>query len=180
MIYRIALLSKEKDDFKMEIEADPTCTFLELNNLIVKKLKYSEGEVAMFYSCDDEWEPYQEITLFEMDNSSENDSYLMENTALETFLQDEGDKMIYMHDVLNNRGLFMSLREVKPGSMKGAKCTKLKGEIPEQIKIEEFIAATKTDKSILDQSDFYGTDEFSEDEFDADGYSEIDMSEVDL
>lgn len=182
MIYRLALLSKEIDDFKLEIEASPTATFLELNDLIIKKLGYSKGEMSSFYSCDDDWEPYQEITLVEMDTSSENDSYIMENTHLDEFLQDEGDKMIFVFDTLNNRGLYLSLREIKSGSLSSPKCTKLSGQIPVQIKMEEFLTgkpSKKDSKDFLDD-EFYGSDQYSDDEFDADGFSEVDMSEIDI
>lgn len=179
MTYRLSFLSKEIDNFRLEIEAPSTATFLELNNLIINVLKYSKGEITSFFSCDDEWEPYQEITLVEMDLSSENDSYIMENTRLEEFLVDEGDKMMFVFDILNNRSLYLTLRETKPGSIDKPKCTKLTGQIPEQIKMEQFISGKKETKMSLDE-DFYGSDEYSDDELDSDGFSEVDMSEIDI
>lgn len=180
MTYRLSFLSKEVDNFKLEIEAPSTATFLELNDLIISSLKYSKGEMTSFFSCDDEWEPYQEITLVEMDVSSENDSYVMENTRLEEFLADEGDKMMFVFDILNNRSLYLTLREIKPGTIAKPKCTKLSGQIPVQIKMEEFLTGKKKDsKEFLDE-DFYGSDEYSDDEIDSEGFSEVDMSEIDI
>lgn len=181
MIYRIGLLSNEVDDFKMEIEAEATTTFKELNDLIINKLKYSTNEMTSFFSCDDEWKRYQEITLIEMDSSSDVDTYVMENTTLEEFMQDEGDRMLFIFDTLNDRGLYMSLREIKSGTLKKAKCTKLTGRIPKQVKMEDLFTLDnkKGGRSILDD-DMYGEDGYNDDELDMEGFSEVDMSEIDI
>lgn len=181
MIYRIGLLSNEVDDFKMEIEADPTTTFKELNDLIISKLNYSTNEMTSFFNCDDEWERYQEITLIEMDSSSDVDTFVMENTTLEEFMQDEGDRMLFIFDTLNDRGFYMALREIKSGSLKKAKCTKLAGRIPKQVKMEDLFTldTKKGSRNILDD-DMYGEDAYNDDELDMEGFSEVDMSEIDI
>lgn len=183
MTYRLALLSSEVDNFKMEIEIASDATFMELNNLIVNKLGYSHNEMTSFFMCDDQWERYQEITLIEMDTSSDEDTYTMENTRLEEFMVDEGDKMFYVFDTLNDRGFYVSLREVKYEDCPEAHCTKLIGKAPKQINMEEFLnSSNKNSKknSIMDDEDFYGSDGYNDDELDMDSFSEVDMSEIDI
>lgn len=183
MTYRLALLSSEVDNFKMEIEIASDATFMQLNNLITTKLDYSQNEMTSFFMCDDQWERYQEITLIEMDSSSDEDTYTMENTRLEEFMVDEGDKMFYVFDTLNDRGFYMSLREVKYEDCPEPRCTKLTGKAPKQIKMEEFLNSSgkKGKSGFLDDEDFYGSDGFNDDELDMeDGFSEVDMSEIDI
>jgi len=183
MTYRLALLSGEVDNFKMEIEIASDATFMQLNNLIITKLDYSPNEMTSFFMCDDQWERYQEITLIEMDTSSDEDTYTMENTRLEEFMVDEGDKMFFVFDSLNDRGFYMSLREVKYDNCPEPRCTKLTGKAPKQIKMEEFLnpTAKKGRSSIMDEDDFYGSDGYNDDELDMeDGFSEVDMSEIDI
>lgn len=185
MTYRLALLSGEVDNFKMEIEISSDATFLELNNLIINKLGYSPNEMTSFFMCDDQWERYQEITLIEMDTSSDEDTYTMENTRIEEFLVDEGDKMFYVFDTLNDRGFYVSLREVKYEECGEPRCTKLTGKAPKQINMEEFLNPKSSKKKgkggdIMDDDDFYGSDGYNDDELDMESFSEVDMSEIDI
>lgn len=189
MIYRLAILSRESEDFRMEVEIAPQASFLDLNNLITAKLGYSPEEITMFHVCDEEWEPVASVSLIEMDSDPEHDSYTMENTRLEQFLRDEGDKMIFEFDILNGRGLYISLREVKTGSLPGdeARCTKLRGTVPRQIEMDSFLEASKPEAAkkpaqpadSMDE-EFYGTEGYNEDEFDQEGFSELDTDQIDL
>lgn len=180
MIYKLALYSKEAADFKLEIEIAPTATFKELNDLIIKKLKYPSDQITSFFVCDDEWERLQEITLIEMDCSSDEDSYVMDSTYLEEFLQDEGDKMFFVYDNLSDKGFNIILREMKPGEIKKGKCVSMVGTAPKQVSIDIFAESSKGGSKLALDEEFYGSDEFNEDEFDEEGFSELDMSEIDI
>lgn len=89
--------------------------------------------------------------------------------------------MLFIFDTLNDRGLYMSLREIKSGTLKKAKCTKLTGRIPKQVKMEDLFTLDnkKGGRSILDD-DMYGEDGYNDDELDMEGFSEVDMSEIDI
>ena len=91
-----------------------------------------------------------EITLVEMDTSSEVDNYIMEDTRLEELLEDEHQKLLFVFDYMTERAFFMELREIIPGKdLDKAVCSKSIGEIGE---------------------DFYGDSEYDIDELDKEGF----------
>ena len=83
MIYRFTLISDEVDDFVREIQIDPEATFYDFHEAIVKSVGYTNDQMTSFFICDDDWSKNTEITLVEMDTSSEVDNYIMEDTRLE-------------------------------------------------------------------------------------------------
>ena len=86
MLFRFLILSDEADDFKREIKIDSESTFLDLQNAILDSVGYTKDQMTSFFICDDDWSKKTEITLVEMDTSSEEDSYVMADTQLEELL----------------------------------------------------------------------------------------------
>ena len=76
MLFRFLILSDEADDFKREIKIDSESTFLDLQNAILDSVGYTKDQMTSFFICDDDWSKKTEITLVEMDTSSEEDSYV--------------------------------------------------------------------------------------------------------
>ena len=173
MIFRFLILSDEVEDFRREIQIDGDASFLDLHHAIVKAVNFKEGEMSSFFICNDDWEKEQEITLVEMDTSSEEDSYTMEGSTLSDFLEDEKQKLMYVFDYLTERAFFMELREIIPGKhLESAICTKSSGEAP--LQFIEFDTPT-TSSSTLDTDElFYGDESYDLDELDADGFEGLD------
>ena len=73
MLFRFLILSDEADDFKREIKIDSESTFLDLQNAILDSVGYTKDQMTSFFICDDDWSKKTEITLVEMDTSSEED-----------------------------------------------------------------------------------------------------------
>ena len=71
MLFRFLILSDEADDFKREIKIDSESTFLDLQNAILDSVGYTKDQMTSFFICDDDWSKKTEITLVEMDTSSE-------------------------------------------------------------------------------------------------------------
>ena len=152
MLFRFLILSDEADDFKREIKIDSESTFLDLQNAIL-----------------DDWSKKTEITLVEMDTSSEEDSYVMADTQLEELLEDEHQKLLFVFDYMTERAFFMELREIVPGKDLDAPiCSKSVGTPPAQIvSFDEFEAKNgSTDVG----EDFYGDSEYDMDELDKSGF----------
>ena len=169
MVFRFILLSDEADDFMREIHIDSEATFLELNDAILDSVGYTKDQITSFFTCDDYWEREQEITLMEMDTSPEYDNLTMPETKLEELLSDDGQKLAFIFDHLNERAFFMELKEIIPGKeLKNAVCKVKKGEAPVQVLDNLFMDDTATNKkgmSVFDPEDFQlGIDE--EEEFD--------------
>ena len=173
MVFRFLILSDEVEDFKREIQIDADATFFDLHNAILASVNYKEGEMSSFFICDDNWEKEQEITLVEMDTSSDEDSYIMEASTLNDFLEDERQKLMYVFDYLTERAFFMELREIITGkSLPQAVCTKPEGEPPAQF--VDFDTITTSSSSLDIGENFYGDEGYDMDELDAEGFEGLD------
>jgi len=173
MIFKFLLLSDEVDDFKREIQIDADATFFDLQKAIIESVDYKEGEMTSFFICDDNWEKEKEITLVEMDTSSDEDSFVMENCILNDFMEDEGQKLMYVFDYMTERAFFMDLVEIITGkSMQKAKCILAEGNPPQQfVEFENFETSTGT---IDVGENFYGDESYDMDELDNEGFDGLD------
>ncbi len=180
MIYSFRIVSDEVDNFRREISIDADATFLDLRNAICDSVKYDKNQMNSFFLCDDGWEKGKEITLEDMGSDLSDDVYLMEECVLGDFLEDEGQRLIFVFDYLTDRAFFIELKKTEPGkTLKDPICTAAMGLPPKQtIDLDEFDAkidakAAKAAQSAEFDDDFYGSEEFNEDEFDAAGFEEM-------
>lgn len=171
MVYRFLILSDEVDKFKREIKISAEATFLDLHKAILKTVGFDPNEMYSFFICDDDWSKKTEITLVDMDASSDEDVYLMEDTPLEELLEDEHQKMLYVFDYMTERSLFMDLSEIIPREkLSEAICSLSVGLPPSQsLSANDF---KQSAKNIDLGEDFYGDAEFDEDELPLDGFEE--------
>ena len=169
MIYSFTIISDEVDDFVREIQIDPEATFFDLHEAILKAANYTNDQMTSFFICDDDWEKEKEITLEEMDNNPEMDSWIMKETRLNELIEDEKQKLLYVFDYMTERCFFIELSEIITGKeIKGAKCTKKSGEAPKQtVDFEEMAAGGGS--LDLDEN-FYGDQDFDMEDFDAEGF----------
>lgn len=134
MLFRFLILSDEVDDFRREIKIDSEATFLELYDAILDCVGYTKDQMCSFFICDDDWSKNTEITLIEMDTTSEVDNYVMAETKLEELLEDEQQKLMFVFDYMTERAFFMELREIVPGqNLDKAVCSRSIGLAPEQF-----------------------------------------------
>lgn len=178
MIYKFLILSDEVDLFYREIEINSDATFLEFNNAILDSVKYSKDQLTSFFNCAEGWEMKEEITLMEMDTNSETDSYVMDKTYIDEFIQDEGDRMLFMFDILSERSFFIELKEIIPGELDKPRCTLSQGTAPQQMTAEDEFLTNPTSSVGFSGEDFYGDEDFDMDELDAEGF--MDMGPEDL
>ena len=126
--------------------------------------------MTSFTICENGWEKGQEITLEEMDTDADEDSYIMAETELSEFLEDEKQHMLYTFDPLADRVFFIELSEIKTGQhLKEGKITRSMGEPPAQtLDFDEMFARNPIveDSSIMDDDELFG--------------EEVDSSEIDL
>ena len=138
MIYKFILVSDEEADFMREISISSEASFLELHEAILDSVNYEGGAITSFFTCSDDWEKEQEITLIEMDTDSDVDSYVMSETPISELVTDEHQKLLYVFDFLSDRAFFIELKEIVFGQdIDAAECTASLGDAPEQYKLEE-------------------------------------------
>jgi hypothetical protein len=162
------------DDFVREIKIDSDASFLDLHHAILKSVGYTTDQMSSFFVCDDDWNKRTEITLVDMDRSSEEDNFIMEDTPLEELLEEEEQKLLYVFDYMTERAFFIELREIIPGkTLAQALCSRSEGLPPPQIVNFEDIE-TKMASSDLFGEDFYGDSEYDLDELDSAGFDGLD------
>ncbi|MDR3339954.1 MAG: plasmid pRiA4b ORF-3 family protein [Candidatus Symbiothrix sp.] len=170
MVYRFIILSDESDNFRREILIDSDATFFDLYEAVLDSVGFTKDQMASFFICDDEWNKENEITLIEMDTSSEEDSYVMDATRLNELLEDERQKLLFIFEYLTDRAFFMELREIITGkSLEKAECSKSIGNPPPQITdFEEFEAKAAVPLTQIEEDFFeedFNLDEYEEEDF---------------
>ena len=175
MIFNFRLVSDEVDNFKREIEIDADDTFLDLRNAICDAVQYDRSEMCSFFLCDDSWEKEKEITLEDMGTDSDEDTYLMDECILSDYLDDEGQKLMFVFDYMTDRAFFLQLKKIITGkSLKDPVCTLSMGKAPDQhIDMKRFEA--EIDAKAAKQASL---EDFGED-FDEDGYNEDELTDLD-
>jgi hypothetical protein len=135
---------------------------------------YEKGQITSFFICDDDWSKGAEITLIEMDTSSEEDTFIMEDTHLDDLITEEKQKLLFVFDYMTERAFFIELCEII--TRKEITCPFVSlslGEAPpQQIDFKEFeskLSLTSTLATGMGE-DFYGDTEFDADELDAEGF----------
>ena len=174
MVYKFLILADEGDNFGREISIDADATFLDLQNSSLDSVGYTKDQITSFFICDDDWERKTEVTLIEMDSSSEEDSWLMESTKLSELLEEERQKLIFVFDIVADRGFFMELRAIETRThLDKAVCTKSIGNPPAQLENFDSIDITIADSTDF-SDEFYPDDSFDPSEIDEEGFSNFD------
>ncbi len=176
MIYRINFSSEEGENFRLVFDADSDATFLELHEAILKAVNYTNDQMTSFFMCNDRWEKEQEVTLVEMDRSFDYDNMVMESTRLSDLMEEQGQRLIYIFDPMFERYFFGSLKEIKPGQMKGVKLVEKKGKAPEQLHKEDPLAGIVGKDGKADwesDEEFYGDSQYNEGDLDFEGFQDL-------
>lgn len=172
MIYQIKFSCDEVDDFRRVYEADSEATFWELHQAILESVNYPNDQMTSFFMCNDRWEKGQEVTLVEMGSNFEYDNMVMEATRLSDLLEDNGQRMIYVFDPMNERCFFGRVTEILPGVRSGVACIEKEGTAPTQILQEEAVGVSKGNEWDIDD-DFYGDSQYDDGDLDMDSYQDL-------
>jgi len=144
MIFNFRIVSDEAENFKREIQIDADATFLDLKNAICDSVAFDKNQMCSFFMCDDRWEKEKEITLEDMGSDSDQDVYLMEDSVLSDFIDDEGQRLMFTFDYFTDRSFFLEMKEMITGrKLKDPVCSLSVGKAPEQfVSLVEFEAKT--------------------------------------
>ena len=182
MVFNFRLVSDEVDNFKREIKISSEDTFLDLKNAICDCVGYDKSEMCSFFLCDDNWDKEKEITLEDMGTDSDEDAYIMDECVLSDYIDDEGQRLMFTFDYLNDRSFFLEMKEMITGrELRDPVCTLSLGQAPKQIEEPAplFEAPAKKGaagkQTTLDDFDdpLYDEEGYNPDEFDEEGFSEM-------
>ena len=131
MVYKFVLLSDEDESFVREFEFLDTHTLMDFHNLIQDELEFDKSQMASFFMATDNWEKVEEFTLFDMGTGSST----METAVLEDIIFRKNQKLLYVFDFFNDRGLFIEYTgEAKEiDDREYPICTNSKGIPPKQV-----------------------------------------------
>ncbi|MBR1788715.1 MAG: hypothetical protein IJ762_05965 [Bacteroidaceae bacterium] len=176
MTLRLTLISQEVEDFIQEFKIDADASFLDLHRLILQHCGYEELPGQRFFICDDNWYPTRRILLAdEGDVDIDEDIYLMGDTDLREFLEDEGQRFAYRFDPVNRRMFLLELTETTFGDKvpETGLLTRRHGDVPPQLLQEEDAAPAPTASNVVSEEleeAFYGDDGFDEEDLDMEGF----------
>lgn len=170
MTQKITLFSQEVEDFVIEIKIDADATFYDLHKLILDACNYEEHENQRFMICNEDWKIERNILLKDNGEASiDEDLYLMHETTLKEYLEEEGQRLAYLFDPENKRFFMMELSENIFGHPQPDPIVSRRyGTAPTQTLIEEDVVSAETNTEI--DENFYGDDGFEEDEIDMEGF----------
>ena len=95
MLFKIAIICDEAEDFFREITIDSDNSFLDLNKAILDACSYDDSQITSFSICSDNWEEEQQIVREDMGTTAEDqDIYIMADTRLGDLIEDEEQKLI--------------------------------------------------------------------------------------
>ncbi len=169
MVYKFVVKSEEAPNFKLVIAIDSEDSFMSLRNAIVDAAGYGKDQMQSFYICDDEWHKHQEVTLVDMGLDSDEDLWIMDETRVDELVEDEGQKLKFVFDMMNERSFYIKLKEIIPGKeLHDPLCERKEGRAPvELMDIDTFEPTPKqVPVPTVDEigEEFYGDDEFNEEE----------------
>ncbi|HUV01085.1 MAG TPA: hypothetical protein VMW32_09000 [Bacteroidales bacterium] len=131
MVCKFVVLSDEDESFVREFEFLDTHTLMDFHNIIQDELEFDKSQMASFYLATDNWEKEEEFTLFDMGTGSST----MEVAVLEEIIFRKNQKLLYVFDFFNDRGLFIEYtgeaREID--GREYPSCTNSKGVPPKQV-----------------------------------------------
>lgn len=171
-------------DFVREIEMKEDSTFFDLHLAIQKICNYDPTLMTTFYVADKDWEastePSDEIILEKMDEKTQKDCQMMNETPLNFIAPEKGQHYIYLFDFFSVRYFCIEIVDIRNFIKKDEKAKfpillLSEGEVPEQMKIDN-LEEEFDEKAALDDFDDFDDEEEENPYYDneyEDGYDDF-------
>lgn len=168
MVLKFRLISNEQDDFIRDFEILENQTFLQLHEAIQENLHYDKSQIASFFTCNQQWEKEQEITLFEFSEEDAAKVLVMDNTRIGDHLKDTHEKMLYVFDIFNERLFFIELVEIldQDKAITYPYCSFEQGQSPQQLFMDAIFNSQPQEESIPLSDDSLDDDSLDDEMFD--------------
>jgi hypothetical protein len=163
MVYKFRVILDAEEDVFRDIAIMEDDTLEDLHNAIVNAFDFDGQEIASFYTCDDQWNQDEEISLFDTGDIP-GEQKIMADYQLSGLLDEQNTKIIYVYDFLNMWTFLIELaaiEEVETGET-----------YPSTLFSHGIMPAEAPDKDFSDSI----TSEF---DYDEDGYDEDDLDMLD-
>ncbi len=161
MVYKFRIILDAEEDIFRDIAILEDDTLEDLHNAIVNAFDFDGLELASFYTCDEQWNQHEEISLFDTGDIA-GEQRIMSDYPLSEILDKENTKIIYVYDFLNMWTFLIELaaiEEVEAGMI-----------YPNTLFSHGIMPLDAPDKDFSDSAapDFdYDDDEYGDDDFDS-------------
>ena len=175
MIFLFRIISDENPDFLRDVVAEGSDSFLELHRVLQEELGYDPTQLASFFITTPRWEKEKEITLIDMTQDPDMETFTMDQETLDEHIGEIGQRMLYLFDFFSDRAFYIELieqaDEVSPRETPfiGHR----EGDPPPQMALDLLMddAPEMEDRDPMDNPDNLRIDDLDPDMFDS-GFSE--------
>jgi hypothetical protein len=160
MIYKFRVILDAEDDVFRDIAIQDEDTLEDLHNAIVNAFGFDGMEIASFYTCDDQWNQDEEISLFDTGEIA-GEQKVMGDYPLSEMLNEDNTKIIYVYDFLNMWTFFVELAAIEESEAGTVYPNTLfsHGEMPADAPEKDFLEAGENEFD-------YEDDDYDEDDLD--------------
>ncbi len=109
IIFKLRMVSDENEHFVRDYEVDAYMPLPELHKFIIESLDY-DNCISSFFSSNDDWERLVEYTLVDMGAP---ETVPMDGVRICDLIQSEGDRVIFLFDIFENRGYYITLLDLE-------------------------------------------------------------------
>ncbi|OYU81862.1 MAG: hypothetical protein CFE23_03015 [Flavobacterium sp. BFFFF1] len=162
MVYKFRVILDAEEDVFRDIAIQDGDTLEDFHNAIVNAFGFDGNEMASFYTCDDQWNQDEEISLFD-GGDVPGEQMIMSDYLLSQLLDEDNTKIIYVYDFLNMWTFLVELAAIEEPQL---------GEsYPATLFSHGIMPADAPDKQFEADENEFGYEE--------DGYDEDDLDEFD-
>jgi len=160
MVYKFRVILDAEDDVFRDIAIQDEDTLEDLHNAIVNAFGFDGMEIASFYTCDDQWNQDEEISLFDTGDVP-GEQKIMSDYPLTEMLNEDNTKIIYVYDFLNMWTFLIELAAIEDAEVGTIYPNTLfsHGEMPADAPEKDF---TESSENEFDFDD----DDYDEDDLD--------------
>jgi len=112
MIYKFRVILDAEEDVFRDIAIRSDDSMEDFHNAIVNAFGFDGLEIASFYTCDEQWNQDEEISLFDT-GEVPGEQKVMGDYQISEILNEDATKIIYVYDFLNMWTFFVELAAVE-------------------------------------------------------------------
>lgn len=162
MIFKFQIVSQESQNFLLEVALDEKHSFFDFHSIIQKSVGFESHQLASFFVSDKRWKKLVEISMLDLGINGAA-FFIMQKTKLSDLLQEEGQKLIYTFDFLNDRSFLIELTGIIMEKNLNEPLVTLKlGDAPVQVLGEEVSVDEQTELQEEVYMDFGELDDYTE------------------
>ncbi len=153
MVYKFRVILDAEEDVFRDIAILHDDSLEDLHNAIVNAFGFDGSEPASFYTCDNQWNQDEEISLFDTGDVA-GEQKIMSDYQLSELLDEQSTKIIYVYDFMNMWTFLVELAAIEEPQPGETYPTVLfaHGEMPDSAPDKDFTEAEN--EFDFDQDDY--------------------------